>query len=359
MTVEVASERSREPGLNQGNPRRTTIKIVGMISRSTKVRSAAAAFTVVSRDAGAAATAICVSVISGELRDSNGARAGCPAKQAMGTQEQDENHERERIGLRPFRQAIAGAESVHQAENEAGDHSAGDIAEAADERDGEAAHDDRTADKWRDRKQRDHQSAAEASQHAAIDEDAGDIAPDRDAHQRGGLLIGDAGAQSQAITAAGNAKERDRHDDRGDQHDDGAHDDDAHAADLPYAAERLGNALLVGIPEANDHMLQDDDQAKRDDEPVHRAIERQAKKTALQHEAEQADDEHRRDEAEDEAAAIADHQPGRHSADHQKLAMGEIDDAGQSENQRDADADKDDDAGDRQTVDELLQENIH
>ena len=100
--------------------------------------------------------------------------------------------------------------------------------------------------------------------------------------------------------------------------------------------------LLVRVPETNDHMLQHDNQSERNDKSVHRTFERQAKESALQNKAQEADDQHRRDEAENETAAIADDEPGRHAADHQEFAMREIDDAGQAENQRDADADQDD-----------------
>ena len=47
------------------------------------------------------------------------------------------------------------------------------------------------------------------------------------------------------------------------------------------------------------------------------------------------------------------------AADHQELAVGEVDDAGQAEDQRDADPDQDDDARHRQAVDELLEKDVH
>ena len=59
------------------------------------------------------------------------------------------------------------------------------------------------------------------------------------------------------------------------------------------------------------------------------------------------------------AKAVADQGPDAHRAQHEEFAMGEIDDAGQSEDQCDPDPHQDDHARDRETVHELLDEGHH
>ena len=106
-------------------------------------------------------------------------------------------------------------------------------------------------------------------------------------------------------------------------------------------------------------MLQHDDQAERDDEAVGRPLQREAEQAALEHVAHQPDRQDRQHHRQREAEAGADGKPGDDAADHQEFAMGEVDDAGQAEDQGDADGDQRDDAGDRKPVEDLLDENVH
>src|SRR5205085_890342 len=68
---------------------------------------------------------------------------------------------------------------------------------------------------------------------------------------------------------------------------------------------------------------------------------------------------HRHRYGEEEIEPDADQRPGCHAADHQEFALREIDDAGEAEDQRNADPDEDGDARHRQAVYQLLKEDFH
>ena len=83
------------------------------------------------------------------------------------------------------------------------------------------------------------------------------------------------------------------------------------------------------------------------------------KRPSFGDEPERPDDAHRQDNRCEEVETEADKEPRRDSADHQELAVGEIDNAGKAEDQSDAHADQNCDARDRKTVHELLDQYFH
>ena len=106
-------------------------------------------------------------------------------------------------------------------------------------------------------------------------------------------------------------------------------------------------------------MLEHDGKAKRGHESVVRTRQRELKQSSLEEEADKPDDNNGDDDRRNVAEAVANQGPNANRAQHQKLAVSEIDNAGQSEDQRDADPHQDDHARDRETIHELLDKGHH
>src|SRR5258707_578089 len=74
----------------------------------------------------------------------------------------------------------------------------------------------------------------------------------------------------------------------GDHHDQRGLADDEHVTDLPHRGDGGNDALRVAAPQLEPNLLEERDQAERDDEPGDRLLEGELEQAALEHQTERA-----------------------------------------------------------------------
>ncbi len=234
-------------------------------------------------------------------------------------------------------------------------------AEPAEHDDREGREDEVAADVGRERVDRCEQRARNAGERGAEREGQQIRALDIDAHQPRGLAILDHGADR----LAGHGAREEQHQA---ERDAGHRDEHDHARDACPQAEQLDHAARIGAGEAvafaardRQHgVLEQDEQAEGGEDLHHRLVLQRLQHEPLHHEP---DDEHqRRDQKHRVVRAdseLREAEEGRIHGDHHELALGEIDDAHDAEDQVQPDADEAVDPAEQDAGDQDVEERFH
>ena len=111
--------------------------------------------------------------------------------------------------------------------------------------------------------ERDQQRAAESRNRAADDEDAHDVTPNWDAHQRRRVAVGRNRAQRPPPASPLDAIEGGSEQRQGGTDHEHASGEDANITHIPDNVERPRDVNRIRVPDPGDDVLQDEDQADR------------------------------------------------------------------------------------------------
>ena len=211
--------------------------------------------------------------------------------------------------------------------------------------------------------------AGERGERGADDEGRRDHRVGPHAHQRGDARVLGGGPHRPAEPGAVDEVHQARQRDRGDDQDQDLHVVDDGAEDVVrLAGQQDRERLVVRLPDDHRQRLQEQAHAHRGDQ------RRQARRVAqrpvgdlLDREVEHRADDDRRDQRDQqqrparqaEAGERGDDGPARQRADHQHLAVGEVDQVDDPVDHRVAERDQRIDAAEHEAVDDLLDEDIH